>query len=341
MKKYCLAMLLVLAVSSLVWAAPPWSHSGTGVTDVSVFPYQEVDDQEAADLRWMREEEKLARDVYLTLYEKWGLRIFQNISQSEQRHMDSVAALLEKYGIEDPVTDDQVGVFQDPEIASLYEELVAQGETSVEEALKVGATIEDLDLKDLEDRFARTDNEDIQHVYEALECGSRNHLRSFVSQLSGYGITYEPQYISPEEFEEIISGEMEFCGTGYSPYLDVKINGEDTYVASDNDTLTITLSTAELGMSLWQTGFGPSHDLFFWVEMPDGSTYYWSPGQWSHEYRAAYTGPVPLLLEYPFLRVPAYILPKGTYILHFATDLNPDGALDADYFEDTAVLTVQ
>ncbi len=341
MKSLMMALFLVLSLSSALWAAPPWSQSGQGMTDVSLFPYQEVDEQETTDLQWMREEEKLARDVYLTLYEKWNLRIFQNIAQSEQRHMDAVKALLEKYGIEDPVTDDQIGVFKNQDLANFYQDLIAQGQTSVEEALKVGATIEDLDLKDLEDRMARTDNEDIQHVYQALECGSRNHLRAFVGQLAGYGETYEPQFISPEEFEGIISGEMEFCGTGYSPKLQVKVNLADSYTATDNETLTVTLSTVEQGMSLTEAGFGPTHDLFFWVEMPNGDTYYWLPDRWTNEPRAAYTGPVPVLLDFPFLQVPAFVLPKGTYVLHFATDLNPDGQLDPDFFEDTAIVTIE
>lgn len=54
----------------------------------------------------MREEEKLARDVYLELYETWDLPVFYNIAQSEQTHMGAVKTLIEKYNLKDPITDE-------------------------------------------------------------------------------------------------------------------------------------------------------------------------------------------------------------------------------------------
>lgn len=39
--------------------------------------------------------------------------------------------------------------------------------------------------------------------------GSRNHLRAFISQLSGQGVTYTPQYITQEEFDAIIDSPLE------------------------------------------------------------------------------------------------------------------------------------
>ena len=62
----------------------------------------------------MREEEKLARDVYLAMDDLWGLRVFSQISWSEQNHMDAVLAVLDKYGVLDPVGDNPTGVFTDP-----------------------------------------------------------------------------------------------------------------------------------------------------------------------------------------------------------------------------------
>jgi len=152
----------------------------------------------------MRQEEKLARDVYLTLYDKYGLRIFANIAKSEQRHTDTVKYLLDKYGVEDPVTDDTVGVFKDAEFTNLYNQLVAQGSQSVVDALKVGATIEDLDIKDLEDEIAKTDKYDLQIVFSNLKRGSYNHMRAFVAWLNYYGSDYQPQFISQDEFDSIL-----------------------------------------------------------------------------------------------------------------------------------------
>ncbi len=163
---------------------------------------------EVADLLHMREEEKLARDVYLALYDKWGLRVFQNIARAEQTHMDAVGDLLKTYGIPDPVakTKDARGVFESPKLQDLYKQLVAQGSASEIEALKVGATIEDLDIKDLNEAISRTTHSDIQQVYENLKRGSENHMRAFMSNLRARGADYTPQYISEAEFQQILQG---------------------------------------------------------------------------------------------------------------------------------------
>ncbi len=160
---------------------------------------------EEADLLLMREEEKLARDVYLALHEQWGARVFANISQSEQRHMDALGTLITRYGLEDPVVDDTPGAFTNPDFTVLYDELVADGEVSLAAALRVGAYIEDLDIVDLRDAIRRTRHNDIRMVYENLLDGSCNHLRAFVRNLAALGEVYLPEFLTPEEFAEIIN----------------------------------------------------------------------------------------------------------------------------------------
>jgi hypothetical protein len=176
---------------------------------VASLPDEALSAAETEDLLFMREEEKLARDVYISLYDKWGLQIFSNISQSEQTHTEAIRDLIEKYGLIDPVSDDTVGVFVNEELATLYNNLVARGSESAVAALTVGALIEDLDIKDLAGAVERTNNEDIALVYENLQRGSRNHLRAFTKQLSMRGGSYEPQYITTEEYESIIGSEQE------------------------------------------------------------------------------------------------------------------------------------
>lgn len=176
---------------------------------IASMEYQELSAVEIDGLLFMREEEKLARDVYLTLYETWNQPIFSNIARSEQTHTEAVRDLITKYNLTDPVTDDAVGVFVNQELQTLYNTLVDQGNQSFVGALQVGATIEDLDIKDLDEQMALTDNEDIVLVYEQLQRGSRNHLRSFASQLEKNESSYEPQYISEMEYSEIISSDRE------------------------------------------------------------------------------------------------------------------------------------
>jgi len=119
--------------------------------------------------------------------------------------MDSVKVLLDKYGMTDPVTDSSSGVFTDPELQRLYNELLDQGRQSMVAALTVGATIEDLDIKDLYDLLAQTDNRDIQVVYQNLAKGSRNHMRAFVSQLSMRDAVYGAQFLTTAQVEDIIT----------------------------------------------------------------------------------------------------------------------------------------
>ena len=176
---------------------------------VAVLPIENMSEDEIDGLVFMREEEKLARDVYTTLYEKWSLPIFSNIAQSEQTHTEAVKNILDKYNLDDPVTDDLVGIFVNEALQNLYNDLTVQGMSSIEDALIVGATIEDLDISDLLVQLEKTDNQDITFVYENLLRGSRNHLRAFISLLERYNGNYAPQYITQDVYDEILSSQQE------------------------------------------------------------------------------------------------------------------------------------
>ena len=168
-----------------------------------------LDDAEAATLQFMREEEKLARDVYRTLYAAWGKPIFANISESEQVHTDKIASLIEKYRIHDPVQDDATGVFVNDELRELYHHLGEQGAVSLVDALKAGAFIEEADMHDLHEAIEENDNPDIDRVYGNLLRGSRNHLRAFVDAIESLGVVYEAQLLTPEEVNAIVDSDME------------------------------------------------------------------------------------------------------------------------------------
>ncbi len=178
-------------------------------SQISQYPAEQLTKEEKNGILYMREEEKLARDVYRTLYQKWGLQIFSNIARSEQTHMDAVKLLIDKYGLEDPAAGKGVGEFTNATLQKLYNRLVELGSKSEVDALKVGAMIEEIDILDLQKHIAETNKQDIKLVYENLMKGSRNHLRAFVSMLEKYGVTYTPQYLSEEEYNQIIQSSME------------------------------------------------------------------------------------------------------------------------------------
>ncbi|WP_258083925.1 DUF2202 domain-containing protein [Thermococcus thermotolerans] len=180
---------------------------------INSLPAEPLTDAEKEGLLFMVEEEKLAHDVYTKLYEKWGLQIFANIAKSETTHVESVRMLLEKYNLTDPTANAGIGEFQNKEIQALYDQLIEMGMKSEVDALKVGAIIEETDIRDLQGWLAQTNKIDIITVYENLMMGSRNHLRAFVGQLENRGVTYESQILPKDEFEEIINSPME-TGSG-------------------------------------------------------------------------------------------------------------------------------
>lgn len=202
-------------------SADPTQVGPDGVTDIPRGPLQTQLDgfpkgvltpEEQAGLIWMREEEKLARDVYSALYDTWKAPIFNNIATAEQTHTDAVKALLNRYAIDDPADGTATGIFINPDIQALYTNLVSQGDASLVAALTVGATIEDLDIADLQARATTTP--DIALVYANLEKGSRNHLRSFTSQLQASGAAYTPTHITPAAYDAIVSSSIERGASG-------------------------------------------------------------------------------------------------------------------------------
>lgn len=173
--------------------------------DVMALPYTIPNETQTKALQFMREEEKLARDVYNAMFNKYSLRTFQNISSSEQTHTNAIKTLLVKYNIDDPIKNDVSGIFVNTELQKLYEQLIKQGNISEVEALKVGAAIEEIDIIDLGKHIQELqNNEDISAVYTNLKNASYNHLKAFVRNLSSRGINYNPIYLSEDEYNSII-----------------------------------------------------------------------------------------------------------------------------------------
>ncbi|MCB8933038.1 MAG: DUF2202 domain-containing protein [Fimbriimonadaceae bacterium] len=214
------AALAATALLGLAYAAGP--EQGTRVDGVGATAFDtaaletrlgsltgaQLSNAEKEGLLFMREEEKLAFDVYNALATRWG-RPFSNIARAEQTHMDAVKVLLDRYQLQDPMTIGKAGTFANPTLQRLYNDLVKAGRVSRTEALKVGAQIEELDIFDLQRWIKQTTNTDILSVYANLEKGSRNHLRAFDSNLTRFGATYEPKHLSSEAYRKIVTSPME------------------------------------------------------------------------------------------------------------------------------------
>jgi hypothetical protein len=176
------------------------------LTSGTVDPNAGLEETEIRQLVFIREEEKMARDVYLVMYEKWGNPAFAKIAESEQVHMDAMANLLAFYGIDDPVMSDEIGAFIDPDIAALFSDLIFWGSESQEKALLVGGFIEEYDILDIWKAYDETDVERVKRVYQNLYEGSYNHLHAFVYnyEVLTTGTSYNPQLLSQPQYDLVM-----------------------------------------------------------------------------------------------------------------------------------------
>ena len=241
-RKQHLSLTLVVAVlfSMLALTLAPLAGAAT---DPVV-----LDPEEIADLQYMREEEKLARDVYQTMYQAWRLPVFTNIASSEQTHMDAVLTLLERYDVDDPAAGNAPGELTNQDLQTLYDRLVAQGRQSVTEALRVGIAIEEIDIRDLIEAIADTEHADIVRVYENLKRGSENHLRAFVRTLERRtGETYEPQFLDQDTYDEIMAGRSGLGGGNGAGIGNGNGNGNGAGIGNGNGNSNGAGNAAERG----------------------------------------------------------------------------------------------
>ena len=72
----------------------PGGGQGPATTHPASDPSKPLTAADAAGLQYMREEEKLARDVYTLLGDRYDVRVFDNIARAESRHMAAIKRLL-------------------------------------------------------------------------------------------------------------------------------------------------------------------------------------------------------------------------------------------------------
>ena len=166
------------------------STGGTGNNTADAGLSTPLTTNEIAGLKYMREEEELARDLYMNIFTARGstLTIFKNISlNSEVGHAQKVLDLLNTYGETDPSTGNTM-TYTDTGLQTLYNQLIGTatgGATTDLDALMVGAKVEEVDIEDINAKKAQVQAAHalIIQTYDNLLCGSRNHLRSFVAQI--------------------------------------------------------------------------------------------------------------------------------------------------------------
>jgi len=183
---------------------------GKGICGDDLAPLSQ---EEIDGLTYMREEEKLARDIYRTMADEWGLIVFTHIARSENKHMQAVKHLLDKYEVDDPVQNAEETAttgddFTNDNLGDLFDAFKERGLVSVMDALQVGGEIEETDLRDLLYQIDQSENNDIIRTYEHLLCGAFIHLRAYVKQIEIRGENYEPLYLTLEELSTIVDSPL-------------------------------------------------------------------------------------------------------------------------------------
>ena len=183
--------------------------------DANQFEQRILPEEVENNLLFMREEEKLARDVYQALYIKHFSFVFGNIADSEQMHMKRIKIFLDAYDLTDSASEEE-GVFNNTELQTLHDDLVAQGFQSELEAYKVGAYIEEVDINDLENAIKKTNIPELKNMYMQLKKSSYMHLRKFDEQIVKLGGSYQAQVLTQDAYDAILNakGGMMLMGNG-------------------------------------------------------------------------------------------------------------------------------
>ena len=204
----------ILAISIVAYSCKKdnASNSEDVASQINKFPIETLSNSEKQAILFIREEEKLAHDVYVTLFNKWKVNIFENIASSEQVHSNAVSTLIQRYGLIDPVGSNGVGIFHDTILQKLYDTLIQVGFQSELMSYHIGAEIEELDIADIMNMELISDNQDLNFVLSNLKKGSRNHLRSFNEKIISAGSSYSPKHIGLSLFNDIINSPRETGG---------------------------------------------------------------------------------------------------------------------------------
>jgi hypothetical protein len=148
----------------------------TTCTAIANLPVEALSQAEKDALVTTLQEEYLARDVYQAVIAKMGsIRPFTNILKSEEQHVAALTALFTKY---------QLAVPADTQAARTS--TLMAGVATVEDALKLGVTVEKEDIALYDGLIKTVDNQDILQVFGNLKAASANkHLPAFESVLAG------------------------------------------------------------------------------------------------------------------------------------------------------------
>lgn len=214
MKNNLLKSLLMSGIVLSVIGCGGGSSAGSSVSveeevipPISELPSSTLSQDLKDAITYMYNEEGLAYDLYMNIYEIQQVNQLQQIasgdqSGSEEKHISAVNDLAVKYdlnitqypGTDVPYSVEGIGAgnYSVPAINVLYEKLYNKGIESKRDALEVGCMVEVVDIDDLDEYLALAEESnasDVLEVFNFLISGSYNHYWTFNDALVKMGIT--------------------------------------------------------------------------------------------------------------------------------------------------------
>ena len=182
---FVLAIVGNIVGNSLAWMCLAREQATTALSSAEV-----------ATLIYLREEGKLARDIFVSMYRNWGSETFSNSAFSKQIHMDAMKEMLDAYKLPDPIQS-HAGVFINPDLKARYDQLLTSGLRSYIDSLYVGATIEENNSLTIRGAIKESTHTDLTKSYRALLDESKKNLDVYIKLLASKGVGYTPRFVSP------------------------------------------------------------------------------------------------------------------------------------------------
>ena len=185
------------------------TNTNIGIPDAEVmkFPSAAMDAEECACLNHHREGERFRSDVCGAFYFMWNDPMYADLWVDKQQDAEAMLSLLGSYDLPDPSAGLDAGYYDDQELRGKYLRALAEGSLSLTDSYRSAARVMEWGILEIQEALAVTDNEDVILAYRQVAEHSASSLRTIVDKLADTGILYEPQALSPEEYDKVISGD--------------------------------------------------------------------------------------------------------------------------------------
>jgi hypothetical protein len=151
----------------------------------------------------VREDEKIARDLYISFFGKFGLKPFENIGKAEDNHIKATEKLFDYYEIDYPALSGN-GKFENAIRQKLFDSLLLKVNTELD-AFKVMAVLEESNIVEYGAVIKTVVNPNIKMVIENLAKASANHFKAAIRQITALGGTYTPEFLTQEQYRAVIA----------------------------------------------------------------------------------------------------------------------------------------